>query len=58
MKVVDRDARRRCMHGMHQLGTRLIGYELGSYELETARKRQFVALRDGGPRTESFRPGL
>jgi hypothetical protein len=41
---------------MHQLGARLLGYEPGSYELETTRKRQFAPLRASGPGREWFRP--
>jgi hypothetical protein len=38
---------------MHQLKARLLGFEPGSYDLETARKRQFAALRRGA-RSEYF----
>lgn len=41
---------------MNQLGTRLLGFEPGSYDEERARKHQFAELRTA-PRSEWFRPG-
>jgi hypothetical protein len=41
---------------MHQLGTRLLGYEPGEYKLEAARHHQFAEFRAPGRGKEWFQP--